>query len=142
MLIDLNTDELQQIVQIARNANEALSDAANLLNSIAIHNDWQCPERTEINRNTNQYRTQSLQIQTDAESLYKNIIYAAERFQQEEQELIKSFASVDEPIARFLSQTPSSGISDKGGAANAPICGIVSFEPLADSFGESVSGKT
>lgn len=133
MLIDLNTDELQQAVQIARSANEALSDAANLLNSIAIHNDWQCPERTEINGNTNRNRTQSLQIQADAESLYKNIMYAAERFQQEEQETIKSFASVDEPIARFLSQVPASGMSD-GRAAGAPVSGIVSFEPLADSF--------
>lgn len=106
MIIDLNTDQLQSAVQIARSANAAITDAANLLNSVVVHNDWQCPERTEINDNTTRNRGQSLTLQADAERLYNNICYAAEQFLAAEQEVSNSFNAVDSPIASFLSKVP------------------------------------
>ena len=108
-MIDLNTDQLQTAVQIARSANAAISDAANLLNSVVSHNDWQCPERSEINDNTSRNRSQILTLQTDAERLYNNICFAAEQFLAAEQELASSFNNVDAPIASFLSKVPMGG---------------------------------
>ena len=70
MIIDLNTEQLQSAVQIARSANAALTEAASLLNSVVVHNDWQCPERSEINDNTVRNRSQSLTLQADAERRY------------------------------------------------------------------------
>ena len=112
MIIDMNTEQLQTAVQIARSANEALSDAASLLNSVVIHTDWQCPEGSEINDNTARNRSQALTLQADAERLYNNICYAAEVFLAAEQEVAASFNTVDSPIASFLSKTPANVISD------------------------------
>lgn len=119
MIIDLNTDELQSAVQIARRTNEFLTEAANLLNSVVVHNDWQCPERYEINNNTTRNRTQALTLQADAENLYNNINYASEQFLAAEQEIYRSFDTVDGPIASFLSQTPSVVSTDGGRNASA-----------------------
>jgi len=120
MIIDMNTEQLQTAVQIARAANEAITDAAALLNSVVIHTDWQCPERSEINNNTARNRSQALTLQADAERLYNNICYAAERFLSAEQEVAASFNTVDSPIASFLSKTPANVGSDQSkGAANA-----------------------
>ena len=118
MYLDLNTDQLQNAVQAARSANEAITEAAALLNTVVIHNDWQCPERSEINENTNRNRTQALTLQTDAERLSTNINYAAEAFLAAEQEIINSFNSVDAPIASFLTVTPASLDSVVGSAGN------------------------
>ena len=106
-MIDLNTEQLQTAVQIARNANAAITDAASLLNSVVIHNDWQCPERSEINQNTSRNRSDALTLQTDAERFYNNICYAAEQFLAAAQEVSNSFNSVDSPIASFLSKVPN-----------------------------------
>lgn len=112
MLIDINTDQLQSAVQIARAANEAISDAAGLLNSVVVHTDWQCPERSEINDNTARNRSQALTLQADAERLYNNISYAAQAFLSAEQQVSNSFNTVDGPIASFLSQTPAAAVSE------------------------------
>ena len=112
MTIDINTDQLQSVVQIARAANEAISDAASLLNSVVVHNDWQCPERSEINENTSRNRSQSLTLQADAERLYCNISNAAQAFLTAEQQISSSFNTVDGPISSFLSQTPAGGVSE------------------------------
>ena len=112
MTIDINTDQLQSAVQIARAANEAISDAASLLSSVVVHTDWQCPERSEINENTSRNRSQALTLQADAERLYSNISYAAEAFLAAEQQVSTSFNTVDGPIASFLSQTPAGAVSE------------------------------
>lgn len=129
MIIDINTDQLQSVVHMARAANEAISDAANLLNSVVAHDDWQCPERNEINSGITQNRSLGLALQTDAELLYGNISYATECFLAAEQEICNSFQSVDGPIASFLSQVPNTWLNPhiishnvaNGGAMNAAI---------------------
>lgn len=118
-MIDLNTEQLQTAVQIARNANAAITDAASLLNSVVVHNDWQCPERSEINQNTSNNRSAILTLQADAERLYNNICYAADRFLEAEQELSNSFSAVDSPIASFLSTIPN--MFTGGTTINEPI---------------------
>lgn len=103
--IDLNTEELQSAVQIARRANETITQVAALLNSVVIHNDWQCPERSEINSNTTRNRSSALAMQTDAENLYNAILFASQRFLEAESQLARSFDSVDGLIGQYLSLT-------------------------------------
>lgn len=139
MLIDMNTDELQNAVQIARQANAEISDAAGLLNSVVIHSDWQCPERSEINNNTSRNRSESLRLQTDAENLFNQISYACEQFLTAEQELSRAFAEVDGPIGAFLSR-----VSGGGGGGHAFGGGHSfdknSFADVARSTLESAGG--
>lgn len=107
LIIDINTDELENAVQIARQANAALTEVAELLNSIVIHNDWQCTTRDRINDNTSRNRQQSMQLQNDAEALYNSINYASQEFQAAERTIASSFDAVDGLISGFLSHTPS-----------------------------------
>lgn len=125
MIIDINTDQLQSVVHMARVANEAISDAANLLNSVVAHDDWQCPERNEINSGITQNRSLGLALQTDAEHLYANISYATDCFLAAEQEICGSFQSVDGPIASFLSQVPNTWANPNLFAHNVANGGIV-----------------
>ena len=158
MMIDINTDQLQSLVQVARAANMAITDAAQLLNTVVAHNDWQCPERTEINNGLISNRTQSLALQTDAERLYTNSCYAAEQFLAAEQEILAKFDTVDGPIASFLALAPegselhthaatlptSAGMSAAeaviqatgGGVAKAmkETAKVISFEGILDAF--------
>lgn len=122
-LIDINTEELQQYVQIARQANEALTQAASLLNSVVEHNDWQCPEREAINQNTARNRADSMRLQEDAEKFYTAIVQASEDFLRAESEVNQNINGVDELIARFLSLVPSETASDNGNWSGPPMKG-------------------
>lgn len=122
-LIDINTEELQQYVQLARQANEALTGAASLLNSVVEHNDWQCPEREAINQNTTRNRTDSMRLQQDAENFYKAVVLASEDFLAAENEVNQSINSVDEMISRFLSLVPSETASDDSNWSGPPMEG-------------------
>ena len=51
-IVDIDTEELKRAAAIARRANEAITEAMNLLNRIVVHNDWECAERDAINDNT------------------------------------------------------------------------------------------
>lgn len=139
-MIDLNTEQLQTVVQIARSANAAITDAASLLNSVVIHNDWQCPERSEINQNTSRNRSAALTLQSDAERLYNNICYATERFLAAEQELSNSFNAVDSPIASFLSKVPN--MFGSATTVNEPIGSATSeaFSNTAWNIAQQVGG--
>lgn len=149
LIIDLNTDELQNVVQVARQANNTLTDAAQLLSSITVHTDWQCSTRDQINQNTLRNRSESLRLQADAESLYINILYALEQFLAAEQAINASFDEVDGPIAGFLSRTPAGAGSsgEKGGILDSAVdllrkanggvkkaMDVVSFENIADGL--------
>ena len=144
MLIDMNTDELQNAVQIARQANAQISDAAGLLNSVVIHSDWQCPERSEINNNTSRNRSESLRLQTDAENLFNQISYACEQFLTAEQELNRAFAEVDGPIGAFLSRVSGGGgghaFGGQSGSGGGHSFDKNSFADVARSTLESAGG--
>lgn len=137
--IDVNTEELQSAVQIARRANETISQVAALLNSVVIHNDWQCPERSEINSNTSRNRTDSLTMQTDAESLYNAILFASQSFLEAEGQLARSFDSVDSLIGQYLSlaQTASTVTNIVTSHIQSTVRSIIApvrFQDLAGGF--------
>ena len=137
--IDVNTEELQSAVQIARRANETITQVAALLNSVVIHNDWQCPERSEINSNTIRNRADSLTMQTDAENLYNAILFASERFLEAESQLARSFDSVDGLIGQYLSvvqtvSTIANNVPQHIQPTVRPIIAPVRFPDLAGGF--------
>lgn len=105
-LIDINTEELRNAVNIAQRVNMHLTDAMQCLNQVVIHDDWGCPERDSINRNTIENRKAAETLQYNSEVYYKNILYAADRFVQVENEIEEMLGLVDGPLAQFLSLVP------------------------------------
>ena len=116
-LIDINTEELRSAVQIAQRANMHLTDAMECLNRVIIHDDWGCPERDSINRNTIENRKAAETLQYNSEMFYKNILYAADRFVQVENEIGQMLGMVDGPLGQFLSLVP------KGIGTGEPVIG-------------------
>lgn len=125
VMIELDTDELRNAVSIAAKANEQLSEAMELLNAVAVHNDWTCPERNAINSNTIQNRARAESLRSDAQNFYNMIKYSADRFQELESEINSSFSNVDSALGSFLSLVPS-GTASAQADASGSVSGTVS----------------
>lgn len=117
-LIDINTEELRNAVNVAQRVNMHLTDAMQCLNQVVIHDDWGCPERDSINRNTIENRKTAETLQYNSEMFYKNILYAADRFVQVENEIEEMLGLVDGPLAQFLSLVPQPDVVANWGATN------------------------
>lgn len=136
--IDINTDELEEYVKIARRANEAISSVAELLNSIAVHNDWECTARNTIIDNTNRFRSDSIKLQADANNYYTAIIAASSKFIEKEQALTNRINDVDGIISSFLSKT-----SNSGGGGGHSFAGSTAKQSISKkSGGSSLFGNT
>ncbi len=147
-MININTDELEQTVQIARRANEAITEVAQLLNSVTEHQDWECKSRNVINDNIRAFRSLSLTLQQDANSYYTAILNATNRFLETEKCMISKTNEVDDIISFFLSKVPSGGggghaiagsnvkqqIASKSGGGGHVFGNTVSFQDLASSL--------
>ena len=115
-LVDINTEELRNAVNIAQTANTHLTDAMQCLNQVVIHDDWGCPERDSINRNTIENRKAAETLQYNSEMLYKNILYATERFIEVENEIAEMLGMVDGPLGQFLSVIPQGAAAGEAAA--------------------------
>lgn len=140
VMIDLDTDELRSAVSIAAKANEQLSEAMDLLNAVAVHNDWTCPERNAINNNTIQNRTKADSLRSDAQNFYSVIKYSADRFQELESEINSSFSNVDSALGKFLSLVPSGTAGaqkDTSGSVSGTVSQVLSDvkSDLSDMLG-------
>ena len=51
-ILNIDTSILRSSVSVAQQANEAISEAASLLNAITVHEDWICTERDRIKEMT------------------------------------------------------------------------------------------
>ena len=117
MMIDINTDSLRNAVDIARRANESLTEAMNLLNQVVIHEDWGCPERDSINHNTITNREAGQKLQAHANDFYNNIAAVTDEFLAAEETINQAINTLDGPLSQFLSLVPSGAAS-----AGVEIC--------------------
>lgn len=120
---------IEAAAAIARRANEAITEAMNLLNRIVVHNDWECAERDAINDNTIRNKNDARYIQQCAEQFYRNVEMSADLFRQAEQELRQSFETVEGPLGTFLSLVPQN--EAQPGAAQIAMC---SFENISSAI--------
>ena len=137
-LVDINTEELRNAVNIAQRANAHLTDAMQCLNQVVIHDDWGCPERDSINRNTIENRKAAETLQYNSEMFYKNILYAADRFVQTENEIDQLIGNVDGLLSQFLSLVPQgdsfAGIGAMGGSGFAKTEGARDLKGIVDKW--------
>ena len=108
-LLQLDTDSLRSVVSAAKQANAAIEEAANLLNSIVEHNDWECSERATIINYTRENKRQINTLEENAGSYYNAVNRAADRFEEEEQRHIAAQGSVDSILASIHNVVPNAG---------------------------------
>lgn len=124
--LDIDTDILRSAVTTAKQTNEAITEAYNILNQVVVHNDWECIERTQLNEKTVANREEAREIQNNSSAFYSAIEKASVQFDEVEQRNISRVNRVEELLSQILSVVP--GITGDGAPA------ITSFDSIKDSL--------
>lgn len=51
MIVELNLDELLQMASLAIKSAEEVTASSNIANTLALHTEWYCPEREQLDEN-------------------------------------------------------------------------------------------
>lgn len=132
----IDTEELRSLAQTASQLNDALTDAEAQLNSITVHNDWLCTERTMINQYTLENRVLAATLQSNAEAFYNAVKQSSDLADEAEQRYIQQQGNLDDIIGTIINAVPDIGgspvscPSSVGGFGNIAEAGTV----IANAF--------
>lgn len=130
--LNIDTSILRSSVSVAQQANEAISEAASLLNAITVHEDWICKERDRIKEMTLANKQKAQQIQERSSSFYSAIQTASERFDSTEQDSCRRINGVDDIIGRISTVVPKISENVHGGSGSGSGINIVDIQGMAD----------
>lgn len=131
-ILNIDTSILRSSVSVAQQANEAISEAASLLNAIIVHEDWICTERDRIKEMTLANKQKAQQIQERSSSFYSAIQTASERFDSTEQDSCRRINGVDDIIGRISTVVPKISENVHGGSGSGSGINIVDIQGMAD----------
>lgn len=131
-ILNIDTSILRSSVSVAQQANEAISEAASLLNAITVHEDWICKERDRIKEMTKSNKQKAQQIQERSSSFYSAIQTASERFDSTEQDSCRRINGVDDIIGRISTVVPKISENVHGGSGSGSGINIVDIQGMAD----------
>lgn len=131
-ILNIDTSILRSSVSVAQQANEAISEAASLLNAITVHEDWICTERDRIKEMTLANKQKAQQIQERSSSFYSAIQTASERFDSTEQDSCRRINGVDDIIGRISTVVPKISENVHGGSRSGSGINIVDIQGMAD----------
>ena len=106
-MISIDTDILESLVGAMTAANDAISEAVDVLNRITIHNDWGCKEKDAINDYTTTNKAKINTLSQQSQSLLNAISSAANDFITTESSISDLFQSVESIISNIFSITPA-----------------------------------
>lgn len=136
-VLQIDTELLTQSAEAARNANEAITQAMNLINQVTEHQDWVCSKRDAINDYARSNREAIGILQQNANSFYGAVKMSADRFAEKEQEISNRSNKLDEIISSVIVKVPPIG----GGIGSATgSVGISSMQDIGSSLGGHSSG--
>lgn len=104
-MISIDTSIMRNLVTASSTANNAITDAMEVLNRISTHNDWACKEKDAINEYTNTNKNRIRQLQENSSSFLNAITEAATEFEETETSISDMFSSVESMISNILSIT-------------------------------------
>ena len=131
-ILNIDTSILRSSLSVAQQANEAISEAASLLNAITVHEDWICTERDRIKEMTLANKQKAQQIQERSSSFYSAIQTASERFDSTEQDSCRRINGVDDIIGRISTVVPKISENVHGGSGSGSGINIVDIQGMAD----------
>lgn len=140
-LLQVDTDLLRQAVQIASQANDAITNAMNIINRVTEHNDWICSERDTINEYARKNRQDIGILQNKASNFYTAIKTSSEKFDAKEKDLVNKSNKMDDIISKAIVKvTPiSSTTSTTSGAATGKV-EISDFSSISSSLAGNGGG--
>ena len=133
-ILNIDTDILRSSVSVAEQANEAISEAASLLNAITVHDDWICTERDRIKEMTLLNKQKSQEIREKSAAFYAAIRTASERFDAIEQDNCRRMNTVDDIIGKISTVVPKITESVFGGSGSGADINIVDMQSFGDAM--------
>ena len=135
-ILNIDTDILRSSVSVAEQANEAISEAASLLNAITVHDDWICTERDRIKEMTLLNKHKSQEIREKSAAFYAAIRTASERFDAVEQDNCRRMNTVDDIIGKISTVVPKITESVFGGSGSGAEINIIDMQSFGDAMEE------
>ena len=135
-ILNIDTDILRNSVSVAEKANEAISEAAGLLNAITVHEDWICTERDRIKEMTLTNKRKSQEIRERSAAFYSAIKTAAEKFENAEQDSSRRINGVDDVIGKISTVVPKISESVFGGSGSGADINIVDMQNFGNAMEE------
>lgn len=136
IVLNIDTSILRSSVSVAEQANTAITEASNLLNSITVHDDWVCRERDKIKEMTLSNRQNAQQIQERSSSFYSAIKTASEKFDTTEQDSCRRINGVDDSIGKITTVVPKITESIFGGSGSGADIDIVDIQQFSTAMEE------
>lgn len=136
IVLNIDTSILRSSVSVAEQANTAITEASNLLNSITVHDDWVCRERDKIKEMTLSNRQNAQQIQERSSSFYSAIKTASEKFDTTEQDSCRRINGVDDSIGKITTVVPKITESIFGGSGSGADIDIVDIQQFSAAMEE------
>lgn len=136
IVLNIDTSILRSSVNVAEQANTAITEASNLLNSITVHDDWVCRERDKIKEMTLSNRQNAHQIQERSSSFYSAIKTASEKFDTTEQDSCRRINGLDDSIGKITTVVPKITESIFGGSGSGADINIVDAQQFAAAMEE------
>ena len=135
-ILNIDTDILRSSVSVAEQANEAISEAASLLNASTVHDEWICTERDRIKEMTLLNKQKSQEIREKSAAFYAAIRTASERFDAVEQDNCRRMNTVDDIIGKISTVVPKITESVFGGSGSGADINIVDMQSFGDAMEE------
>ena len=135
-ILNIDTDILRSSVSVAEQANEAISEAASLLNAITVHDDWICTERDRIKEMTLLNKQKFQEIREKSAAFYAAIRTASERFDAVEQDNCRRMNTVDDIIGKISTVVPKITESVFGGSGSGAEINIIDMQSFGDAMEE------
>ena len=135
-ILNIDTDILRSSVSVAEQANEAISEAASLLNAITVHDEWICTERDRIKEMTLLNKQKSQEIREKSAAFYAAIRTASERFDATEQDNCRRMNTVDDIIGKISTVVPKITESVFGGSGSGADINIIDMQSFGDAMEE------
>ncbi len=132
-MIDINTDDLKNLAQSAKLANQEINAAANLLNQVVVHNNWNCRERDQLNGYTldNKKRMQALHEVSD--DFLNKVIRLSGEFETVERQIPDMFHGLDAIVSKAVSiSVPTVRIPAKSAEYVGQILGNSQINPASN----------
>ena len=135
-ILNIDTDILRSSVSVAEQANEAISEAASLLNAITVHDEWICTERDRIKEMTLLNKQKSQEIREKSAAFYAALRTASERCDAIEQDNCRRMNTVDDIIGKISTVVPKITESVFGGSGSGADINIVDMQSFGDAMEE------
>ena len=135
---------MRNLVAAATTANDAITDAMELLNRISNHNDWACKEKDAINEYSVKNKTRARQLQENASAFLHAVTAATNEFEATENSISDMFSSVESILSDILSvvgnigNVITSGIGSGivGGPIDIPVPELPHISAIGDIWNQ------